>query len=140
MRRISKNNCVHELGLHLVFCVKYRKQIFTGAAEVELKHILSQTCAEYGWRIEAMEIMPDHVHMFIQVDPSDRPIDIARTLKSISAVYMFSKFPSLKGRKFWGSGLWSLGTFYGSVGQVSQETIKRYIENQKGNSSQGTSP
>ena len=132
MRRKSENNCVHELGIHLVFCTKYRKAVFTGIKEVTLRHILAQTCAEYGWRVEALEIMPDHVHLFVQVGPEDRPNDISRTLKSISAAVMFEKFPDLKGRKFWGSGLWSRGTYYGSVGNVNEETIKEYINKQKG--------
>jgi putative transposase len=131
MHKISENNSIHEIGLHLVFCTKYRKQIFSGIIEIELKHILSQTCAEYGWSLEILEIMPDHVHIFIQVGPEDRPTDIVRTLKSISAACLFTKFPELKGRKFWGSGLWSRGTYYGSVGNVNEETIRKYIENQK---------
>jgi len=132
MHKIREKNCVHEIGLHLVFCTKYRRPVFTGIKEIELKHILSQTCAEYTWSVESIEIMPDHVHLFIQVGPTDQPSNIARTLKSISAVHMFAKFPDLKGRRFWGSGLWSRGTFYGSVGNVNAETIKKYIENQKG--------
>lgn len=131
MHRISENNCVHEIGIHLVFCTKYRKKIFNDLAEIELKHILSQTCAEYNWKIQALEIMPDHVHLFIQIGPNDIPVEISRTLKSISAVHIFNMFPKLKGRKFWGSGLWSRGTYYGSVGNVNEETIKKYIENQK---------
>ena len=137
MHRISKNNSVHELGLHIVFCTKYRKQVLTGVVEIECKHILAQTCAEYGWTLEALEIMLDHIHIFIQVGPEDRPTDIVKALKSISAVYLFAKFPALKGRAFWGSGLWSPGTYYGSVGQVTQETIKRYIEDQKGKVTNG---
>jgi putative transposase len=131
MRKKFEKNCVHELGLHLVFCPKYRKPIFTGIVEIELKHILSQTCAEYGWGVELLEIMPDHVHLFIQINPSDCPNEIARTLKSISAVYIFTRFPELKGRKFWGSGLWSTGVYYGSVGNVNEQTIREYINGQK---------
>jgi hypothetical protein len=59
------------------------------------------------------------------------PVEIAKAMKSISAVYIFTKFPDLKKRKFWGSGLWSKGTFYSSVGGVSEEAVKRYIETHK---------
>lgn len=90
MRKISENNCVHELGLHLVFCTKCRKPIFTGVIEIELREILGQTCAEYGWKVQTLEIMPEHVHLFIQVGPEDRPNDVSRTLKSISAVHILS--------------------------------------------------
>lgn len=75
--------------------------------------------------------MPDHIHIFVQADHTTAPVEIARTMKSISAVYIFNKFPNLKQRKFWGSGLWSKGTFYASVGGVSSEAVKRYIETQK---------
>jgi putative transposase len=117
--------------MHFVFCTKFRKQILKGPLEVAARHILAQTCAEYGWNVESLEVMPDHIHLFIQIGPEDRPVDIAQVLKSISAVYIFTKFPELKGRKFWGSGLWSRGTYYGSVGRLDEEVIRKYIENQK---------
>jgi putative transposase len=102
-----------------------------GAVEIELKRILAQTCMAYDWELQALEIMPDHVHLFLQSDHLTAPVDIAKTLKSISAVYLFNKFPKLKARKFWGSGLWSRGTYYASVGHLSEEAIRQYIETQK---------
>ena len=85
----------------------------------------------YGWNLHAIEIMPDHIHIFVQADHTTAPVEIAKTMKSISAVYIFTKFPDLKKRRFWGSGLWSKGTFYASVGGVSEAAVKRYIETQK---------
>lgn len=85
----------------------------------------------YGWNLHAIEIMPDHIHIFVQADHTTVPVEIAKTMKSISAVYIFTKFPDLKKRRFWGSGLWSKGTFYASVGGGSEEAVKRYIETQK---------
>ena len=75
--------------------------------------------------------MPDHVHIFVQVDHTTAPVVITQTLKSISAVDIFNKFPTLKQRKFWGSGLWSRGTYYASVGHISEDVVKKYIETQK---------
>ncbi|WP_446357880.1 transposase [Coleofasciculus sp. G2-EDA-02] len=56
---------------------------------------------------------------------------MAKTIKSISAVQMFCAFRDLKHRKFWGSRMWLDGTYYGSVGQVSEEAVRKYIETQK---------
>lgn len=96
-----------------------------------MKRLVSEICIHYEWSLEEMKIMPDHVHIFVQIDPSTRPVDVAKTIKSITAVQIFTKFPDLKRRKFWGSGLWSRGTYYGSVGQVNEDTIKKYIQEQK---------
>ena len=103
----SNNNSVSSLQYHIVWCTKYRHPILTGAVEVETKTILAQTCTEYGWTLKAIEVMPDHVHLFLEASPDDAPSSIARTLKSISAVHIFTAFPKLKERKFWGSGLWN---------------------------------
>jgi putative transposase len=75
--------------------------------------------------------MPDHVHLFAQINPTDTPTDVVKILKALTAVSVFDLYPTLKGNKFWGSGLWSRGTYYGTTGNVSQETIVKYIENQK---------
>jgi putative transposase len=125
------NHSVNKIALHIVWCTKYRHQILTNGIDLLVQRIIAESCREYGWACRSIEIMPDHVHIFIQISPLDRPIDIVRTLKSLTAIAVFYKYPKLKGEKFWGSGLWSKGTYYGSIGQVSQETILKYIENQK---------
>jgi putative transposase len=127
----NDNHCVHEIAYHIIFCTKYRHPIIKDAVEIELKKILAETCEQYGWKLETMETMPDHVHLFIRTDHMTAPVEIAKTLKSISAVYLFTTFPKLKAKKFWGSGLWSRSTYYGAVGHVSEETVKKYIEDQQ---------
>jgi putative transposase len=131
MQILSSIHAQHSLGYHIIWCPKYRHDVLEGAVEIELKHILAEICMTYDWKLHALEIMPDHVHVFVQADHTTAPVDIAKTMKSISAVYIFTKFPALKRRKFWGSGLWSKGTFYASVGGVSEAAVKRYIETQK---------
>lgn len=131
MQIISSNCAIHSLGYHIIFCPKYRHQVLTGAVEVELKHILAETCKAYGWLCHSLEVMSDHVHIFVQIDHKTAPVQVAQTLKSISAVHLFNKFPEIKQRKFWGSGLWSKGTYYASVGHISEEAVKKYIETQK---------
>ena len=131
MQQMSSAHAQHQIGLHLIWCTKYRHPILVGAVEVILKEIFAETCMHYEWQIQALEIMPDHVHLFLQIDHQTRPVDVSATLKSISAVKLFTVFSKLKRRKFWGSGLWSPSTYYGTVGQVNEQTIKCYIEQQK---------
>ena len=131
MQVLSSSHAKHCLGYHIVFCPKYRHQVLKDAIEVELKRILAETCSHYGWELHELEIMPDHVHLFVQADHTVAPVEIAKTLKSISAVHIFNKFPKLKGRKFWGSGLWSRGTYYASVGHISEDAVRKYIQTQK---------
>jgi putative transposase len=110
----------------VVFCTKYRHKVLTDAVEVELKRVLAEVCALEGWILRSMEIMPDHVYLFI-TNHLTAPVDVVKTLKSVSVARVFSAFPKLKGRRFWGSGLWSRGTYFGSVGHVSEETVRKYM-------------
>ena len=131
MKTKTCNHQTFSLGLHLIWCTKYRRDAFGEVEQIELKRIFAETCAEYGWLLSAIEVMPEHVHLFVEISPNDRPVDVAKTLKSCSAIYMFAKFPDLKRRRFWGKAMWSRGTYYASVGHISDETVKRYIEMQK---------
>lgn len=131
MEEKHSKHAVSKLGYHIIWTPKFRRPILTDNVETELKHILAQTCVAYDWTLHELEIMPDHVHCFIQADYLTSPGEIAKTLKSISAVKLFTVFPHLKQQKFWGTGLWSDSTYYGSVGEISEATVRKYIQNQK---------
>ena len=125
------DHAVSMLGLHLIWCTKYRKPVLAQPpVQILVKNIIGQACAEYGWICIDVEVMPDHVHLFVQINHTDRPADVLRTLKSLTAVAVFTAFPKIKAQKCWGSGLWSRGAYYASVGNVSQETISKYIQEQ----------
>lgn len=86
---------------------------------------------EYRYLIKALEVMPDHIHIFVDAPQTVVPCDIVRTLKSISAIEMFKEFPQLK-RFYSRCGvLWSRGYFIFSIGHISEKTVKKYIEEQK---------
>lgn len=121
---------VSQIGLHLIWCTKFRHPVLENGVDEVVKQTIGQTCADNEWAVRSIEIMPDHVHLFIQIRATNTPCDVVRILKSTSAIAVFYAFPKLKGNKFWGTGLWSRGTYYASVGLISQETIIRYIENQ----------
>ena len=122
---------VYNLNYHIVFVTKYRNQALTGAVEKHIKEQMPILCERYGWEQLALECMPDHVHLFVSAPPTTAPVTITQTLKSILALSVFKTFPALKQQRFWGSGLWSDGCYYGSAGTVSAATIAKYIANQK---------
>jgi putative transposase len=76
--------------------------------------------------------MPDHIHLFISVPPTVLPVTIVQRIKSISATKIFEFLSNLKQQYFWGSGLWSRRYYVGTAGTVTAETIRTYIERQKG--------
>jgi len=124
-------NAVYTLNYHLVWCTKYRHPVLTGGIDEVLKQLLSRIAAERGYTILALEVMPDHVHLFISAPPMVAPAAIAKHLKGASAHYLFQKLPQLT-RTHWSGHLWSPSYYVGSAGEVSAETIQRYIAMQKG--------
>lgn len=137
MKEITQNNATHRLGYHIVFCTKYRQRALEGAVEVECKKIIAEICKDNNYLLHSIEVMPDHVHVFVQLDHLTAPVYAVKMLKACSAIHLFNKFPTLKARRFWGSGLWSGGTFYSTVGAITEETVTRYINMQKSDSSEG---
>ena len=127
--RYSKNaGAAFSLKYHIVWCPKYRLKVLVGAVETRLKNILYATAAQYGVLIEAMEVMPDHVHLFVSGDPTRCVAEIVNRLKGASSHLLREEFPHLKSRM---PTLWSRSYYAGTVGHVSEETVKKYIENQK---------
>ena len=88
-------------------------------------------CNDYNYHIKALEVMPDHIHIFVDVPQTVAPCDVVRTLKSISAIELFKVYPQLK--KFYArcGALWSGGYFVSTIGHISESTVIKYIEDQK---------
>lgn len=131
MRTHKLDHCVYNLNYHIVLVTKYRHNVLKSTVEEYVKTRIAELCIQYNWELLALEVMPDHIHVFVSAPPKIAPLSIATTLKSILAVDIFREFCGLKQRYFWGSGLFSRGCYYGSAGSVSSETIKKYIEEQK---------
>jgi putative transposase len=128
---VKTSHAVSQIGLHIVWCTKYRHPVLKDGVDVTVKRVIGEACVAYGWQCHVLEVMPEHVHLFIQIGHTDSPCNVAKTLKSLTAISVFTIYPKLKSQKFWGSGLWSDGTFYSSVDGVSQETVAKYISEQK---------
>ncbi len=98
--------------------------------DAELKEILVRSAAEHRYDLLGLEVMSDHVHIFLSAPPAISPAVIAKVLKGPSARRLFVAFPHLQ-RKLWGGHRWNPSDYVGPAGHVSAETIKRYIEEQK---------
>jgi putative transposase len=117
------NHCVYNLGYHLIWCTKYRKKIL----DYKLRDLFIEKAEKIGVFIEVMEIMPDHVHLFVKTNQNNSPSFIVKELKGYSSHNLRKEFPYLKSLK----SLWTHSYYCESVGCISENTIKRYIENQK---------
>jgi putative transposase len=124
-RRTSGGVC--SLGLHLVWCPKYRRRILGGRVAVRCGELLEQIADEHGWEIVANEVMPDHVHLFVRVGPTDAPAQVVRAFKGRTARLLRAEFGYLCSRA---KVLWSPWYFAASVGYVSESRVRRYIERQ----------
>lgn len=119
---------VYSLRYHLVWCPKYRRKVLVGEIAEDLRSLLYQKAQELEVTIEALEIMPDHVHLFIQSDPTEAPQRLANQFKGFTSRILRQTFPQLRSRL---PSMWSRSYYIGTIGQVSEETVKRYIEMQK---------
>ena len=127
--RYRKNaGSVFSLKYHLVWCPKYRRKVLVGAVANDLKHLLHEKAEQIGVVVEALEIMPDHVHLFVSADPTAAPQFLANQFKGYTSRILRERYPQLKSRL---PSLWSRSYYVGSVGQVSEETVRQYIEAQK---------
>ena len=127
---ILKSHNKTVLLYHLVFPAKYRRKIFTK----EIENTLVDICKEISERYEInfLEIGndEDHVHFLVQGIPKMPVSRIVQIVKSITAREVFSKHPEVK-KILWGGHLWTSGFYANTVGQfASEETIKKYVQNQ----------
>jgi len=129
-------HCKYNLNYHFVWIPKYRRHILKGRVVYVLKQIIHGKCYENGWEALALEIQPDHIHLFLSAKPKWNPSQIINILKGNTARQLRLCFPELKHlgwntRKVYKS-LWADGYYVGSAGHVSQESVKKYILEQQG--------
>ena len=110
----------------MVFVPKYRRNIFYGMVKEDCEKVIHDICGRHGYKVISLHVAPDHVHLFIEFPPSVPLSSVVKQLKGESAVRLFRMHPELK-KKLWGGHLWTAGKFYRSVGNVTADTIKHYI-------------
>jgi len=127
-RWTTSNKAVFNIGYHLIWCPKYRRKVLVGNVELRLRELLRLKSDRLGMTIENMEIMPDHAHLFVKSSPVLSPHYIVQQLKGYTSHELRKEFPQLKSKL---PTLWTRSYYCESVGHISAETIKRYIDEQK---------
>lgn len=123
-----ESNAVLLINYHFVFVPKRRQAILVGKIAERLQQIILELVVEHRWKVIGLEIMPDHVHFLMNTKPTDSPAQIARWIKGRASHDLRDEFPQLKKLP----SLWTPSYFVGTVGNVSTETVRKYIEQQKG--------
>lgn len=126
VRIIRHAGGVSSLGYHIVWCPKYRRPVLLGKVATALENVLRIVALDLGVELVALEVMPDHVHVFADVPVTVAPTVLVQRLKGASSRLLRLRFPALGRRPV----LWSRSYYIGSVGHVSEATVRRYIENQ----------
>ena len=112
---------------HLVWIPKYRRRVLQGKVAVRLRHFLYEACKVNRWWIEEMKILPDHVHVLIQVHPTETVAEVVQKLKGGTSYLLRKEFPELE-EFIWGESFWADGYFAETVGAQSFAAVKRYIK------------
>ena len=115
------------INYHFVFCPRYRRKVLVGVVEERLKILLSEICEEIDIQILAVECDKDHCHLFVNALPTISPSDIMAKLKGVTSRRLRQEFSHLKHLP----SLWTRSYFVSTAGNVSSETIRRYVEEQK---------
>ena len=124
----SNNNVVYSCKYHVVWCSKYRRSVLADGVDIRLKELIIETCNKLNATVIELEVMPDHVHLLMEVDPQYGIHRAVKQIKGYSSRVLRQEFPQLKTRI---PTLWTNSYFVSTVGGSPLAVIKQYIENQK---------
>lgn len=127
-RWTTDEHSIYNLGFHIIFCPKYRKSVLINGIDERLKEIIKSQIVNFEASLESLEVMPDHVHLFVKLKPTISPHYFIKQIKGVSSKILREEFPCLKSKL---PCMWTRSYFIESVGVICEESIKKYIENQK---------
>ena len=125
----SNQNIVYSCHYHIVFCPKYRRKVLVNGVDTRLKVLLRETIEKWGQELVECEVMPDHVHLLVGCDPQFGIHRLVKFVKGATSHQLRQEFPLLKKKL---PSLWTNSYYCGTTGGVTLETIRKYVENQKG--------
>ena len=121
------SHTVFQIEYHFVWVTTYRYKLLTGDIGERWKELIRQTCQAFEIRIISGVISKDHVHILVSAPPNMAPSEIMRRIKGRTSSHLFEEFPHLK-KRYWGRHFWARGYFCATVGQMTEEMIKSYLE------------
>jgi putative transposase len=128
----KSSHTAYDIKYHIIWVTKYRFKMLRGEVALRLRELIRQGCEARGIVIVQGSVGSDHVHLLLSCPPSLAPSKIVQYLKGRSSRLLQEQFPEIK-KRYWGQHLWGRGYFCATVGSVTEETIRRYIADQKAN-------
>ena len=125
----TDHSIVYSCQYHVIFCPKYRRAVLEDAVARRLKEMILEKQAEYGYAVMSMEIMSEHVHLLLDVDPRVGVNNVVAKIKGYTSHELREEYPWLKKRL---PTLWTRSKFISTVGAVTLDTVQRYIADQRG--------
>ena len=125
----TSHHWVYSCQYHVIFCPKYRRKVLIDGVDTRLKELLLEKQKDYGYEVLEVEVMPDHVHLLLDVNPQIGIAKVVAQIKGYTASQLRKEFPWLKSRI---PSLWTRSKFVSTVGAITLAVVKKYIEDQKG--------
>ena len=124
------SHSIYDLKYHVIWCTKYRYRILRGEVALRVQELIREICRSNYVDIVSGSISPDHVHVLISVPPNISVSDIIKYMKGKSARKILYEFTSIR-KRYWGNHIWAKGYFAVTVGNLNEEEVSKYIENQE---------
>lgn len=118
------------LKYHVIWCTKYRYRILSGNIQVRCREVIRQIAESIEVKIETGSISADHIHLMLEIPASISVSKVIQRLKGASSHKLMGEYPELR-RRYWGQHMWARGYFVSTIGNVNEEMINEYINNQE---------
>ena len=128
VRYKSSRNIVYSCKYHVIWCPKYRRSVLKDGIDSRLKNIIRTHCEELKTELLELEVMPDHVHLLVEVDPQFGIHRLVKNIKGRSSRILRQEFKTLRSKL---PTLWTNSYFVSTVGGAPLEVVKQYVEQQK---------
>jgi putative transposase len=124
------SHSIYDLKYHVVFCTKYRYRILTGQVGDRCRELIREICRSNYVDIVSGSMSPDHVHLLLSIPPNLALSKLVQYIKGKTGRKLLQEFASLR-KRYWGQHLWARGYFAVTVGNVNEQEVQQYIENQE---------